>query len=115
MALMQGIRHLLCLMLCPSRTLDARNDIYDYQCNDHLFHDILEERGSDDDVELDSVIYSLKEEDFDLTYSPPTRAYKRRYRRIRCLIALIIEKCRYRQRKSVVTRPASRLSIDISS
>ncbi|KAF9014330.1 hypothetical protein BDQ17DRAFT_1419222 [Cyathus striatus] len=52
------------------RALDARNDIYDYRCSDYLLPDISEEGGSDDDIELDSVIYSLKEEDFDFTYSP---------------------------------------------
>ncbi|KAF9014327.1 hypothetical protein BDQ17DRAFT_1342537 [Cyathus striatus] len=97
------------------RTLDACNDIYDYRCSDYLLPDISEEGGGDDDIELDSVIYSLKEEDFDFTYSPPARVHKRQYRRIRCLIALIIEKCRYRRRKSVVIRPASRHGINLSN
>ncbi|KAF9014324.1 hypothetical protein BDQ17DRAFT_1404633 [Cyathus striatus] len=86
------------------RTLDARNDIYDYRCSDYLLPDISEEGGSDDDVELDSVTYSLKEEDFDFAYSPPAR-----------YIDGDIGALGYRRRKSVVIRPASRFSIDLSN
>ncbi|KAF9014332.1 hypothetical protein BDQ17DRAFT_1342584 [Cyathus striatus] len=97
------------------RTLGLRDSIYEYQYSDYLLPDISEEGSSGEDVELDSVIYSLKEEDFNFTHFIPARVHKRRYRRIRCLIALIMEKCRYRRRKTIVIRPASRFSINLGN